>query len=279
MHSVKTGVPSITVRTLLAATASLLCTSTTTNALVQVDTELLFLVEVSKDIDATTFGSVMRAYGNALTNSAIINDIQKGQIGKIAASVVFWSDQNDQVVGVNWMEISNSTTAQNFSNQLLSLSLPFNKPKNTAIAPAIDFAIPLFGTETGGAENGFSSITQIIDVAGFNVDDGSKNKSLRGDTLIPAATKAALAAGVDMINGVVIGDTSGTVADYYNSFVIGGSSSTVSSAPNIAALNTTLLQMLTQEVRIGALASNAAVPETSSSLLAVCSLLLFYRRR
>ncbi len=281
MHPKTNGVPSVAIRSLFAAIATLACLPQTSRAQVQVDTELLFLVEVSKDIDATTFSSVMQSYGNALTNASVIAEIQKGHVGKIAASMVFWSDQNDQAIGLDWMEISDSASAQNFSNQLGFLTLPFNKPKKTSIASAINFAVPLFGTETDGAENGFSSITQIIDVAGFKIDDGSKDKNLRGDTLIPAATSSALASGIDLINGIAIGDTSGAVESYYNSYVIGGTHggtpASVISATNLSALETSLVQAIAKNTNVGAMAS---VPEPSALLLLASScLLIFHRRR
>lgn len=281
MHPKTNGVPSVAMRSLVATVAAVSCPTSISLAKVEVDTELLFLVEVSKGIDASTFSSVMGAYGAAMTNESVIAEIQRGSIGKIAAAMVFWSDRDQQVVGVNWMEIFDSDSALGFSNQLNSLSLPFAKPQKTAIAAAINFSTPLFGTETGGAENGFRSLTQIIDVAGFNTDDGSRDKGLRGDTLIPIATKSALSSGVDLINGMAIGDKSGAVESYYKSYVIGGSYegtlATVRSEADLSVLENSLVQMLARNAAIGAAAS---VPEPShGALFAACGLLIFYRRR
>lgn len=248
---------------------------------VAVDTELLLLVDVSGSVTETDFNHLTAAYGQAMTSSAVLDAIQTGQVGKIAASVLFWSSNSRQAVGVNWMEISDLSTAQAFSNLITAATRPF--AGSTAIGTAINIATPMFGTETGGAENGFHSVTQIIDVAGDGVDNSSSPRVLDRSVNVAAARDAALTAGVDMINGIAIGDTSGDLETYYNSYVIGGSTGEIQSFVNnsdrFSELQNALLSNLVSEVTASAVTSTNAVPEPTSLLLLPLSMISFFRRQ
>src|SRR5690606_199477 len=78
---------------------------------------------------------------------------------------------------------------------------------------AIRYGAGLFGTETGGASNGFESVRQVMDVSG----DGACND---GNCTVAHGRDYALSQGVDTINGLAIGPMS--ITNYYNSAVKGG---------------------------------------------------------
>ncbi|WP_411827225.1 DUF1194 domain-containing protein [Luteolibacter sp. AS25] len=249
---------------------------------VQVDSELLFLVDVSSSIDDSNFSTMMTGYGNAMKSGEILAAIESGNLGKIAVSVLFFSSKTKQSIGVEWMEISDFTSAQAFSNLITSVVRPFTG--RTGIGSAIEFATPLFGTETGGAENGFESVVQIIDVAGDGIDNHSASRSLNYSDNVAAARDAALASGVEMVNGLALNDPSGELAEYYSSYVIGGSAagtqSFVESAAGFEDFEAALLRKLLKEIKAGQDASViAAIPEPSMGLLALLTTVIFLKRR
>lgn len=84
-----------------------------------------------------------------------------------------------------------------FATDLGATTRAFNG--STAIQDAIGLSYIGFGTEVGGTSNGFESTRQVIDVSGDGADNDSFSFSGAG------GRDAALAAGVDAVNGLPIG--------------------------------------------------------------------------
>lgn len=188
----------------------------------KVDTELLLLVDVSGSVSNSEFDFMLGAYGRAMSSSAVLDAIQSGYLGKIATSVVFWSSAKRQAVGVGWMEVSDLASARSFSSRIQSAARPWSGGQ-TAIGSAIAYGTTLFGTETGAPENGFSSVTQIIDVAGDGIDNATGPRVVDRSVNVRRDRDVALKSGIDMINGLTINDPTGTLNLYYQQNVIGGS--------------------------------------------------------
>lgn len=245
----------------------------------EVDVEIFFLVDVSRSVSNQNFTAIKSAYGSIMTSGAILDKIQSGATGKIAASVMFWSSHNRQSIGVEWMEISDLTSALLFSERINAAVRPFEG--RTAIANAIDVAVPLFGTETGGTENGFSSITQIIDIAGDGIDDSSTPGGPNRSTNVQNSSNAAILAGVDTISGTAVNDRNGDLQQYYQSFVIGGDDATVGSALTFGDFESSLSISLRDAFQVGADKSLEAsgIPEPSSAILCLSTLTLCFIRR
>lgn len=251
---------------------------------VAVDTELVLLVDVSGSTTNAQFDSMMTAYGNVMTSSAVIDAIQSGKTGKIATSVMFFGGSQDQVVGVGWMEISDLSSASSFASSLSSAARPFMG--RTAIGSAINAAVPQFGTETGAPENGFHSATQIIDIAGDGIDNDTPSRVPDRGVNVANASNNALGAGVDGINGVAIADRSAKLSEYYSTYVIGGkvagTDALVNRSDSYALFEEALMRQLVSEIKAGATASLSitAVPEPSLVMLgSITGLLLMIRRR
>jgi len=271
-------------RALRACIVALVLSANASAAPVAVDTELLLLVDVSGSTTDAQFNAMMTSYGRVMTSGAMIDAIQSGQTGKIAASVVFFGGNKDQAVGVAWMEISSLSSASAFASSLSSAARPFMG--KTAIGSAISVAAPMFGTESGGVDNGFRSAAQIINVAGDGVDNDTPSRVPDRGINVAAARNSALSAGVDMINGVAIGDRNGKLNDYYTQYVIGGTIGTtkasVTSSDSYALFEDALLSQLVSDIKTGSRVSSAttAVPEPSVLILGgMASLMLLARRR
>lgn len=240
-----------------------------------VDSEVLLLVDVSRSVTNSEFDAMMDGLAQVFESSAVIDSIQNGTAGSIAASVVFFSDKNSQAVGIGWMEVSDAASAQLFADGLRAAARSSDK-NNAAIASAFDFSVPLFGLETGGVANGFESSNQLMTFAADSTDTSSPapGGQTREDVLL-AASQDAQAAGVDMINAITLGGGS-TLVDYYDNFVVGGAVGGqvggATEAPTVGDFPTAA-----QSVLGGGIA--AAAPEPTVSLLCSIGLMILLRRR
>ncbi|MBG1258902.1 DUF1194 domain-containing protein [Nostoc commune] len=212
------------VRATLAAAScclSVFAISTSAHAatLVPVDLELSLLVDVSGSVDNSEFNLQKQGYVNAFSNAGLFNDfISKGNLGKIAVNLIYWSSANQQQEVVGWSLIDSASAAQTFANNVSATTRVYSG--QTAIGSALNFAAPKF------FNNNYDGVRQVIDVSG----DGATNN---GASTI-AARNAALALGVDAINGVTIGSEAGLQAFYQNN-VIGGTNATGAPAFVLAA--------------------------------------------
>lgn len=199
-----------TTLTTIISGLSVLTISTAANAATLVDLELSLLVDVSGSVDNNEFILQRNGYVDAFSNPDIFNNfISQGSIGQIAVNLVYWSGANQQQESVGWTLIDSVTASQDFANAIALAARPFSGL--TAIGDAINFAVPGFST------NDFDGQRWVIDISG----DGRTNSGAN----TAAARDAALVAGVDAINGIVIGNEFGLPA-FYADNVIGGINAT-----------------------------------------------------
>lgn len=194
-----------------------------------VDVELSLLIDVSGSIDAAEYNTQRTGYADAFRDAgiqALITDTNFGtREGAIAVNVVQWSggngslasDPDSQVQSIGWTLINSVATANSFADALDAMLRQFSD--FTSPGSAINFAVPLF---TG---NGFEGTELVIDVSGDGIENSGDPAGLARD--------AALAAGIDRINGIVVADAGGVLA-FYQSNVIGGPGSFVLNAPTFA---------------------------------------------
>lgn len=248
---------------------------------VSVDNELLILIDATQNgLTTNQFDRLMDGYTTAFNSSTVMDSIQSGAYGRIAVSMAFFGNSNSYTVGIPWMLIENTTQAQQFANLIQSVIRPtFTGASN--VAAALTSAAVTFGTETGGAANGFESEVQMIEVVASRVPTASAAAATS------AASNIIRSAGVDQINSVAVGNATTTAAidAFYSANVIG---STIPSAPatsttsalNATALNTNLTSSLNNSVQTGATTSIiTAVPEPSSALALAAGVILFLKRR
>jgi hypothetical protein len=224
---------------LLVALSVAVFTSPPPSDAVPVDLELALLVDVSGSINSTEFGLQRTGYANAFLDPGLVSQIGAGTIGSIAVTLVYWAGPDLQVQAVPWTQISNTTTANNFSSAIAGTTrpTPVNPLDNlTAIGDALIFGSGLF------AANGFEGTRGTIDISG----DGVYNVGALG-TPSADGRDAALAAGVDTINGLVIGGDPAVLAHYTNQ-VIGGTGAFVVEASSFAAFGAAISEKLEREI-------------------------------
>jgi hypothetical protein len=238
---------------------------------------MVLLVDITRPgLNPTEFGRLMDGYASAFTSAQILDSIQSGAYGRIAVSMMFFGNSNTQLVGVPWMSIGNATEANTFADLVRNVARPSSSGAPD-LGAALAAATLSFGTETGGSANGFESAVQIVEVASGTVPQN-------GDAANAAAgSAAALAAGVELINALALGNRANQVDAFYEANVIGSTVNGVLPTSDTASINAALAGtmggLLNDTVQTGAALSVTAVPEPSSAVGLIPATLLLLRRR
>lgn len=212
---------------------------------VPVALELQLLVDVSGSVDATEFNLQRQGYVDAFNSAAVQAAIAGTAFGAIAVELIYWSGAAQQQVAVGWTLINSVASAQAFATAVGAAARPFNG--QTAVGSALAFGTPLF------AGNGFEGNRLVMDISG----DGAANDGVDTAT----ARNAALAAGINTINGLVILGELG-LATFYTNNVIGGTGAFLSTAASFADFGAAIQAKIIKETR--------QVPEPQSlALLAI----------
>ena len=169
-----------------------------------VGVELLLLVDVSGSVDSSEYMLQKQGYVNAFQNPTIQNQIASIANG-IAVGYAEWSNGSSQQLLVNWTQLTDATSANNFATSLANA--PRGSIGFTAPGSAINWGAPLFGT------NGFESNHRVIDVSG----DGRQNTG--ANTSMAAAN--AFASGI-RVNGLPILGQANLQAWYLDNIVTPG---------------------------------------------------------
>lgn len=174
-----------------------------------VDIELVLAVDISGSMNKTEAELQRQGYVKALTNTAFLNAIADGQIGRIAIAYVEWAGADQQWLTVPWSVIDSKASALLFAEQL-------RRPREvnqrgTSISAAIDFAA---GAILG---NGYQGHRMVIDISG----DGPNNVGRP----VLVARADAMGRGIT-VNGLPIINTDDSYFDgidsYYSDCVVGG---------------------------------------------------------
>ena len=209
---------------------------------VAVDLELQLLVDVSGSVDGSEFDLQRTGYANAFADPAIQNKIVNGVEGAIAVELIYWSDWDEQDVAVPWTLVNDAASANLLSAAIAGAAR--TSSGMTAPGSAMNFGLPRF-------TNTYEGTRLVMDVSG----DGAENQGAS----TPAARNAALAAGIDTINGLTIGGEAGLNTWYVNN-VIGGSNPFADHVSSFTDVEDAIFAKIAKEV-------DPEVPEPGTLLL------------
>lgn len=243
---------------------AVLCLTITNSiaAIEVVDVELQLLIDISGSVDSQEYDLQMQGYQAAFESDTVSNAIINGHLGKIAVQMIMWSGRNQQQVMIDWTLIDSVEASNNFAATIATLARPF--AGMTAIGSAIAFSYPQFDS------NDFQGTTQVIDISG----DGTRNSGVANDL----ARDAALAAGVDTINGIVITQDS-RVVDQYADSVVGGDTPFLLAPATFTDFQLAIENKIAAEIA-GTTPPNAVpISEPAHVSVLALSLLVMFRRK
>jgi hypothetical protein len=221
------------IRTWLLASGALVASGALApqaSAATAVGLELALLIDVSGSVSSSEYTLQMNGYKQAFNSAAVQTAIANNPTGSIAVAVIQWSGASQQQLSIGFTQVT-SATAGAFGDSIGALSRAFSG--QTAPGSAINFSVPLF------TSNDFDAPRQVIDVSG----DGDQNQG--ADT--SDARDAALAAGIDTINGVVIGG-SVSVFNFYVNNIQGGAGAFTLSADSFEDFAGVITNKLRREI-------------------------------
>ncbi len=232
-----------------AMSAAAMAVAATPSHATAVDLELQLLVDVSGSISSGEFALQQDGYEAAFRDAGIISAIENGTIGSIAVQLIYWSSASSQAIGVDWALISDGTSANAFADAVAAAGRPFNG--GTVPSAAINYGAPLFN------DNGYEGTRLVMDVSG----DGTGNASASS-----AARDAALAGGVDAINGLVIGSST-SLQDFYMANIVGGAGGFLVVANTFEDFASAVLTKIGREIVGGEVPIPGAIPLMATGLL------------
>ena len=197
----------------------------TNAAALPVDLELSLVIDSSSSISADEFALQMLGYANAFRNTAVSQAIEEAD--GVAVDVVFFSSSAVEEIGFTLLD--SIADAESFAAQLESVSRPLFGGTN--ISTGIELAADAL------QNNDFEGARVVIDVSG----DGTSNSSITED-----ARDAALASGVDVLNGLAIGGPS--IEVFYEDHVIGGDGAFLLGADSFEDFEDAILAKLEAEI-------------------------------
>lgn len=231
---------------------------------VPVDTELSLLIDVSGSINSYEFGQQRQGYIDAFrdpTLQAAILDRRGGsRLGSIAVNVISWSSQAVESIG--WTLIDSVASAEAFADTLTAMDRAKGIGILTGPANAINLAV------TSLTSNTFEGRTTVLDVSGDGIENFGPNTITARD--------AALAKGVDRINGLAIGPD--VIPIWYDSHLTGGIGNFVLAETTFYSFGPAIKAKLGYEIR-GDSPPPVPLPAAGWLLIGGAAALIALRRR
>jgi hypothetical protein len=171
-----------------------------------VDMALVLAVDCSYSVDASEFRLQIKGLADAFRRSDIHAAIKGGSTGRIAVTLMQWSDDKNQLLALPWTVLDSAEASQNFAERVGNLRRGLAEG-GTAIGDALRFAAAVLMASPYRTER------RVIDLS----SDGRNN---RGD-LVTIARDEVVARGIT-INGLPILNEWPTLDKYFEQQIIGG---------------------------------------------------------
>ena len=204
----------------------------------RVQLELVLAVDVSLSVSTEEF--YLQAFGlaEAFRHEAVIGAIRSVGDDGIAVSLIQWSDNNQQIVAVDWALLTDRASAEAFAARIARMSRQFDGA-GTAISRALEASLAMFW------RNSFVGDRKVVDISGDGIDN-------RGPT--PRSWRDIAASAGVTINGLAIVNEDPNLDIYYLENVIGGTGAFVMTAADYRDFSDAILRKLVREIAAAPLA-------------------------
>jgi len=233
---------------------------------IPVDVELQLLLDVSGSISSSEYDLQMDGYAYSFRDEAVQNailDQSNGSYGSIAVQTIMWSGDSQQNISTDWTLLDSASSIDAYADSLASMNRPFGG--TTYTAEALQFGSAQF------ANNGFDGTRQVVDISGdgYGYDYMYEDRWWFSGEQTSEMRDAALASGIDTINGITITHDYRQVGDqdlttWYSNAVAGGENSFVIEAAGFSDFSTALTTKLTAEIEGGYIPEEAVASVVQS---------------
>lgn len=223
----------------IAVLAAAIWWTTQANA-TDVDTAILFAVDVSASVDPPTAYLQREGHAAALSSQAVLTAIGNTRTGCIAIAYAEWSSYGQMRSIVPWTDICGADDAHAAAAAIRNngdKGLGCRSTCRTSISFAIDMGVALFGTYDGRALN------KVIDISANGTNnDGRPVEHSRARAIGAGFTINAIAL-PESYPGIRI-----DLSQYFFDNVIGGSNAFVMPVSSLAVYSTALRQKIVREI-------------------------------
>jgi len=201
-------------------------------AQIPADLELVLAVDGSASIDPAMLELELGGHAAAFRDPAVAAAVGGGYRGRIAVTLVRWSDPATLDVLVPWTLLADESSVRAFAAAIDAVPRR-QSAGSTGIGAALLNAAALFRS------SGVSAPRRVIDL----VSNGYNNIGI-----LPEVARDRLVADGIIINGLVILDDVAWLADYFADRVIGGPGAFVHRAEERSSFLHALLEKLKREI-------------------------------
>ncbi len=198
----------------------------------RVQLELILAVDVSLSVSTKEYNLQMFGLAEAFRDEMVIEAIRSVGDSGIAVSLIQWSDNNQQVVGVDWTWLTDRASAEDFAGRIARMPRQF-EGAGTAITRALEASVRMFW------RNRFVGDRKVVDISGDGVDN-------RGPT--PRRWRDIAASAGITVNGLAILNEEENLDVYYANNVIGGPGGFVMAAADYEDFADAILRKLVREI-------------------------------
>lgn len=197
-----------------------------------VDLALILAVDSSYSVDSVEYRLQMQGLAQAFQTREVVEAIKNGPSGKIAVSVVQWSDSKNQIIVIPWTIISGEQSATELSRRLVQT------PRQTA-SGGTSITTMLKKGAIMLSRLPFYAERRVIDISA----DGRNNNG--GD---PRQIRSIVVANGITINGLAIINEVATLDKYFESHITGGPGNFVIVANDYSAYSAAIKRKLILEI-------------------------------
>lgn len=229
------------------ATALFACLLGTGASAEPVDLELVLAMDASASISNREYILQVQGTAAAFRDPDVQSAIRSGPYGRIAVTVMLWSDGSLPETSSGWYVLSDAASVDAFAKMVGRFrlndddTLAIGAGGGTAIGSGVAEALRLLET------NGHEGLRRVIDVSG---DGPETHFEFSRDIKIGAAGDVAVARGVN-INGLpIVTRNAPNLEAYYRDEVIAGAGAFVVKADGFNDFARAIREKLVREIRI-----------------------------